>query len=88
MKVDAKSSKRGIFLPMVPFNAAVSAISTLVPLSILALGGSVIDVGFALVAYSLALVPAPLSLGLRVRRDGLKEEGDGPRRGLSSSRPR
>jgi MFS family permease len=63
LKIGAESSKRGIFLPMVPFNAAVSAISTLVPLSILALGGSVIDVGFAAVAYSLALVPAPLVWG-------------------------
>ncbi len=41
----------------------MSAISTLVPLSILALGGSVIDVGFASVAYSLALIPAPLIWG-------------------------
>jgi MFS family permease len=48
---------------LVPFNAAVAAISTLVPLSILALGGSVIDVGLAAVAYSLALVPAPLLWG-------------------------
>lgn len=63
MKIDAEGSKRGIFLPLLPFNAAVSAISTLVPLSILALGGSVIDVSFALVAYSLALVPAPLVWG-------------------------
>jgi MFS family permease len=63
LNIGAEGSKRGIFLPMVPFNAAVSAISTLVPLSILAMGGSVIDVGFAAVAYSLALVPAPLIWG-------------------------
>ena len=63
MKIGGDTSMRGIFLPLVPFNAAVSAISTLVPLSILALGGSVIDVGFAAVAYSLALVPAPLVWG-------------------------
>ena len=63
MKGEAKSPKRGIFLPMVPFNAAVSAISTLVPLSILSLGGSVIDVGLASVAYNLALIPAPLIWG-------------------------
>jgi len=63
LKIGGDTSMRGIFLPLVPFNAAVSAISTLVPLSILALGGSVIDVGFAAVAYSLALVPAPLVWG-------------------------
>ena len=60
---DVVAAKRGIFLPTVPFNAAVSAISTLVPLSILALGGSVIEVGFASVAYNLALIPAPLIWG-------------------------
>jgi MFS family permease len=63
LKIGVGGSQRGIFLPLVPFNAAVAAISTLVPLSILALGGSVIDVGFAAVAYSLALVPAPLIWG-------------------------
>lgn len=54
---------RGFFLPLVPFNAAVSAVSTLVPLYILSVGGSVLDVGFASVAYSLALIPAPLLWG-------------------------
>jgi len=57
------TTAQGFFLPLVPFNAAVAAVSTLVPLSILALGGNVIDVGFAEVAYSLALIPAPLLWG-------------------------
>ncbi len=63
MAVLARRQGKGLFLPLVPFNAAVSAISTLVPLAILALGGSVIDVGFSSVAYSLALIPAPLIWG-------------------------
>jgi MFS family permease len=63
MAKGVKREGRGLFLPLVPFNAAVSAVSTLVPLSILALGGTVIEVGFSSVAYSLALVPAPLVWG-------------------------
>jgi MFS family permease len=48
---------------MVPFNAALSALSTFVPLQILALGGNVVDVGLAIVAYNLAVIPAPIIWG-------------------------
>jgi MFS family permease len=58
-----KGPRKGLFLPVVPFNAAIAAISTLVPLTILALKGSVIDVGLSSVAYNLALIPAPLIWG-------------------------
>jgi MFS family permease len=56
-------SKRGLFLPLVPYNAAIAGLGTLVPLAILALRGTVIDVSLAAVAYNLALIPAPLIWG-------------------------
>ncbi|MEM3637616.1 MAG: MFS transporter [Conexivisphaerales archaeon] len=48
---------------LVPFNASTQALSVYVPLQILALGGNVVQVGFAAVVYNLALIPAPLLWG-------------------------
>src|SRR5579883_636298 len=48
---------------LVPFNAVTQAISVYVPLQILALGGNVVQVGYAAVVYNLALIPAPLLWG-------------------------
>jgi MFS family permease len=60
-----KSKERSwnLFLFLIPFNAALSGLTTYVPLGILSLKGSVIDVSTAAVAYSLVLIPAPLVWG-------------------------
>ena len=61
-RAEADEGKRWLTV-LIPFNAAVQALSTYVPLQILALGGDVVQVGFAAVVYNLALIPAPLLWG-------------------------
>lgn len=55
---------------MVPINAAYGGIWTLLPLYLLDLGGSVIDVGFASTAFNAAIIPASLFWGYVVDRYG------------------
>jgi len=50
----------------VPINAAMGGFSTLLPLYIIDIGGTVIDVGNIVSAYSLALIPSSILWGLAV----------------------
>jgi MFS family permease len=50
----------------VPINAAMGGFSTLLPLYVIDIGGTVIDVGNVVSAYSLALIPASVLWGLAV----------------------
>ncbi len=50
----------------VPINAATGGFSTLLPLYLIDIGGTVIDVGNVVSAYSLALIPASILWGLAV----------------------
>jgi MFS family permease len=50
----------------VPINAAMGGLSTLLPLYVIDIGGTVIDVGNVVSAYSLALIPASVLWGLAV----------------------
>ena len=52
----------------VPINAAIGGFTTLLPLYIISLGGTVIDVGNVASAYSLALIPSSILWGLAVDR--------------------
>jgi len=54
----------------VPINAAIGGFSTLLPLYIISLGGSVIDVGNVASAYSLVLIPSSILWGIAVDRKG------------------
>jgi len=57
----------------VPINAAIGGYSTLLPLYIISLGGSVIDVGNVASAYSLALIPSSILWGIAVDRKGKRK---------------
>jgi MFS family permease len=50
----------------VPINAAIGGFSTLLPLYVIDIGGTVIDVGNIVSAYSLALIPSSILWGLAV----------------------
>jgi len=52
----------------VPINAAMGGFSTLLPLYIIDIGGTVIDVGNIVSAYSLALIPSSILWGIAVDR--------------------
>jgi len=52
----------------VPINAAIGGFTTLLPLYIISLGGTVIDVGNVASTYSLALIPSSILWGLAVDR--------------------
>ena len=52
----------------VPINAAIGGFSTLLPLYVISLGGTVIDVGNIVSAYSLALIPSSILWGVAVDR--------------------
>jgi len=52
----------------VPINAAMGGFGTLLPLYIISLGGTVVDVGNVASAYSLALIPSSILWGLAVDR--------------------
>jgi MFS family permease len=60
-------------LAVVPINAAYGGIWTLLPLYLLDLGGSVIDVGFASTAFNAAIIPASLFWGYAVDRYGKRK---------------
>ena len=52
----------------VPINAAIGGFSTLLPLYIIDIGGTVVDVGNIVSAYSLALIPSSILWGIAVDR--------------------
>ncbi len=52
----------------VPINAAIGGFSTLLPLYIINIGGTVIDVGNIVSAYSLTLIPSSILWGIAVDR--------------------
>gem|GEM_PF-136049 len=54
---------RNWLVMLIPFNAVLSSLSTFVPLQVLASGGNVVTVGLVLVAYNIAVIPAPLIWG-------------------------
>jgi MFS family permease len=60
-----KSDQKWLWI-FVPINAAMGGFSTLLPLYVIDIGGTVIDVGNVVSAYSLALIPASILWGLAV----------------------
>ena len=62
-----KSSQKWLWI-FVPINAAIGGFSTLLPLYILDIGGTVIDVGNVVSAYSLALIPSSILWGMVLDR--------------------
>ena len=60
-----KSDQKWLWI-FVPINAAMGGFSTLLPLYVIDIGGTVIDVGNIVSAYSLALIPASILWGLAV----------------------
>jgi MFS family permease len=60
-----KSDQKWLWI-FVPINAAMGGFSTLLPLYVIDIGGTVIDVGNVVSAYSLALIPASVLWGLAV----------------------
>ncbi len=57
----------------VPINAAIGGFSTLLPLFILELGGTVIDVSNIVSAYSLALIPSSILWGIAVDKKATRK---------------
>lgn len=57
----------------VPINAAMGGLNTLLPLYIISIGGTVIDVGNIVSAYSLALIPSSILWGIVVDREGKRK---------------
>ena len=62
-----KSDQKWLWI-FVPINAAIGGFSTLLPLYIIDIGGTVIDVGNIVSAYSLALIPSSILWGIAVDR--------------------
>jgi MFS family permease len=60
-----KSDQKWLWI-FVPINAAIGGFGTLLPLYIIDIGGTVIDVGNIVSAYSLALIPSSILWGLAV----------------------
>jgi MFS family permease len=63
----SKSDQKWLWI-FVPINAAIGGFSTLLPLYIIDIGGTVIDVGNIVSAYSLALIPSSILWGFAVDR--------------------
>ena len=70
MAKQSKSNQKWLWI-FVPINAAIGGFSTLLPLYIIEIGGTVIDVGNIVSAYSLTLIPSSILWGIAVDR---KEE--------------
>ncbi len=60
---DTPRQLRAWYLYVVPINAAYGGIWTLLPLYLLDLGGTVIDVGYASASFNLAVIPGSLIWG-------------------------
>jgi MFS family permease len=63
----SKSDQKWLWI-FVPINAAIGGFSTLLPLYIIDIGGTVIDVGNIISAYSLTLIPSSILWGIAVDR--------------------
>lgn len=72
MTADIKRDEKWLWV-FVPVNAAMGGFSTLLPLYILSLGGTVIDVGNAVSVYSLALIPSSILWGFLVDTKGRRK---------------
>ena len=62
-----KSDQKWLWI-FVPMNAAIGGFSTLLPLYILDIGGTVIDIGNVVSAYSLTLIPSSILWGIALDR--------------------
>lgn len=69
MTAAVKRSEKWLWI-FVPINAATGGFGTLLPLYVISLGGTVIDVGNIISAYSLALIPPSILWGIAVDRRG------------------
>ena len=67
MASPTKSNQKWLWI-FVPINAAIGGFSTLLPLYIIDIGGTVIDVGNVVSAYSLTLIPTSILWGIAVDR--------------------
>ncbi|MGA2310706.1 MAG: MFS transporter, partial [Candidatus Bathyarchaeia archaeon] len=67
MASPTKSDQKWLWI-FVPINAAIVGFSTLLPLYIIDIGGTVIDVGNVVSAYSLTLIPTSILWGIAVDR--------------------
>jgi MFS family permease len=65
MASPTKSDQKWLWI-FVPINAAMGGFSTLLPLYVIDIGGTVIDVGAIISAYSLALIPSSILWGLAI----------------------
>ena len=65
MASPTKTDKKWLWI-FVPINAAMGGFSTLLPLYVIDIGGTVIDVGAIVSAYSLALIPSSILWGLAI----------------------
>jgi MFS family permease len=65
MASPTKSDQKWLWI-FVPINAAMGGFSTLLPLYVIDIGGTVIDVGAIVSAYSLALIPSSILWGLAI----------------------
>ena len=65
MTSPTKSDQKWLWI-FVPINAAMGGFSTLLPLYVIDIGGTVIDVGAIVSAYSLALIPSSILWGLAI----------------------
>ncbi len=59
----SSETKTAWYWTLLPINASFGAVATLIPLFILSLNGTVIDVGLAASAFNLALIPGALIWG-------------------------
>ena len=59
MAIEQKGDQKWLW-SFVPVNAAIGGFTTLFPLYIIDLGGTVIDVGNIISAYSLVLIPSSI----------------------------
>ena len=72
MAIDRKSDQKWLW-SFVPINAAIGGFTTLLPLYIIDLGGTVIDVGNIVSAYSIVLIPSSILWGIAVDRKGKRK---------------
>jgi MFS family permease len=72
MASPTKNDQKWLWI-FVPINAAMGGFSTLLPLYVIDIGGTVIDVGAIVSAYSLALIPSSILWGLAIDKKEKRE---------------
>src|ERR1700722_7317780 len=65
---EKKPSREAWVLTLLPLNAGVQGFSTMVPLYILSLGGSVVDVALITTLYNFVLIPSSIFWGRMTHR--------------------